>query len=139
GDTLAFAGEPDNWGAWKVRLRAGDVAQHHSILADLGVIRAQLTRDSSLAFFRWLASQSRAVRRDHQTQIARHWRDKASGPLSWAKQHAEVPCVPVTGRDQAFDLVSLSTAEAFSQHIYLDDFPEIRDAVLKESKARLTL
>lgn len=139
GETLAFAGDPDYWGAWKGRLKAGDVAQHHGVLSELGVIRSNVTKDGSLAFFRWLAAQPRTVQREHHTQIARHWRERLAGPPSWALHHVEVPCVPVTGKGQGFDLVSLSVARAFSQDIYLDDFPEIRDAVLQESKARLTL
>jgi hypothetical protein len=139
GETLAFAGEPDFWGDWKIRLSAGDVAQHHGLLAQLGVIRSNPTRDASLAFFRWLANQSRTVQREHHTQIARHWRERQIGPPSWAPLHLDVPCLPVTGKRQAFELVSLATARTAREDIYLDDFPEIRDSVLKESKARLTL
>lgn len=138
-DTLAFAGEPDYWGTWKTRLKAGDVAHHHSLLNQVGVIRATPTRDTSLAFFGWLAGQSRETRREHQTQIARHWRELAFGPVAWAQNHAATPCLPVTGKGRSFDLVGLGEVAARNALIFLDDFPEVRDAVIKQDKARLTI
>jgi hypothetical protein len=137
-DQLAFAGDPDVWGQWKTRLHGDDVAHHHHVLSRLGVMRARLTREGSVAFFRWLATQDRPIQEQHQIQISRHWRDPQCGPQSWSGA-LEVPCVPVTGGGQAFALISLSQAKDENELIYLDDFPEIRQEILKMTKARLTL
>lgn len=139
GQSLCFAGDADYWGSWKSRLRPGDVAQHHSLLRQLGVVRSQPNRDTSLAFFRWLATQPRDIQRQHQAQIARHWRDRFNGPLAWAQNHPDARCLPVTGKGQAFALVALTEALSDVGDVFLDDFPEIRDDLLKDGKVRLTL
>jgi hypothetical protein len=138
-EELAFRAEPDLWGQWKVRLdRTSDVAEHHGLLASLGVTQATLRGGLSRAFFEWLGQQQRDVQRNHLPQILRHWRDRTYGPLQWAPVAQHVPCLPVQGKGWNFELISLAEARNPRKYVFLDDFPEIREAALKDGKLRLT-
>lgn len=138
-EDLAFRAEPDLWGAWKFKLdRTSDVAEHHGLLAALGVTPASLKGGLSKAFFSWLGRQPREIQREHLPQILRHWRDRIHGPLQWTAQGDPIPSVPVHGKGLNFELVTLSEATNPRRSVFLDDFPGIREAALLDGKLRLT-
>lgn|GEM_PF-5838700 len=138
-DECAFVGEPNFWGEWKVGITGDGVADHHALLSQLGVTRVRPTKNLSVAFFDWLSRQPRPMQQRHHPEIDRHWKEQSTGPVAWVDANLDVPCIPVTSAAKSFELVSLSTAMRTSEDIYLDDFPEIRDAVLTSGALKLTL
>ena len=138
-EECAFVGEPDFWGDWKVRIESDGVADHHALLQQVGVTRSRPTKDLSVGFFNWLSGQARAVQQRHHPEVERHWKELTTGPVAWIASNPDVPCIPVTSAARPFELVSLKTAQRQSEGIFLDDFPEIREAALGQGRLRLTL
>lgn len=139
-EELAFKSEPDLWGRWKTKIdRISDVPSHNNLLAALGVITGSLKSGDSSEFFRWLAAQAVAVQRDHLPQLLRHWRDHSRGPAHWAASLRHIPCVPVRGGGQQFELLTADEAVSPRRLVFLDDFIELREAVIKDQKLRLTI
>lgn len=138
-EECAFVGDQNFWGEWKVGITADGVADHHALLLQLGVTRARPTKDLSIGFFSWLSKQPRAVQQRHHPEIDRHWKEPLAGPVGWIGANQDIPCIPITSAAKPFELVSLSTATRMLEGIFLDDFPEIRDAVLSSGKLKLTL
>lgn len=138
-EECAFVGDPNFWGEWKVGIAGDGVADHHALLLQLGVTRARPTKDLSVGFFSWLSKQPREVQQRHHSEIDRHWKEPSVGPVAWIGANQDIPCIPITSAPKPFELVSLSTAMRTSEGIFLDDFPEIRDAALSSGKLRLTL
>lgn len=139
GEDCAFVGEPDYWGEWKVPITGDGVAEHHSLLSQIGVTRQRPTKDLSVAFFDWLSRQSRAVQQRHHAQVDRHWKEHSTGPLAWIAANQDIACIPVTSASKPFELVNLTAAMEPAERVYLDDFPEIREAALAQGKLKLTL
>ncbi|WP_172746648.1 hypothetical protein [Neorhizobium sp. T25_13] len=139
-EELAFKSEPDLWGRWKTKIdRISDVPSHNTLLAALGVITGSLKSGDSSEFFRWLGAQAAAVQREHLPQILRHWRDHSRGPANWAETMRSVPCVPVRSGGQQFELLTVDEAVSYRRSVFLDDFVELREAVIKDKKLRLAI
>lgn len=139
GEDCAFVGEPDYWGEWKVPITGDGVAEHHALLSQIGVTRQRPTKDLSVAFFDWLSRQPRAVQQRHHAQVDRHWKEHSNGPPGWIAANQDIACIPVTSASKPFELVSLTAAMKPAERVYLDDFPEIREAALTQGKLKLTL
>ncbi len=138
-EECAFVGEPDFWGDWKVRIEGDGVPDHHALLQQVGVTRSRPTKDLSVGFFDWLSNQPRSVQQRHHPEVERHWKELTTGPVAWIASNLDVQCIPVTSAARPFELVSLTTAQRQSEGIFLDDFPEIREAALEQGRLRLTL
>jgi len=137
---LAFKAERDMWGAFKIKLeKLTSAPSDHALLVALGVTTSSLKTGQSPEFFQWLSKQTRKVKQDHLPQILRHWRDTAHGPAYWAADAKDIKCIPVYGRDQQMELLTVNEATSLRSLVFLDDFPELKAAAIASGRVRLAI
>ena len=135
-DELTFPSSIDWWGQWKVPLdRTPAIPERVALLEQTGVVHQALREELSLAFFHWLATAGPPTQGGHLQQIVRHWRERRHGPPRWIDRHPHLACIPVRGRGDTFDLVSLQKATSIRSSVFLPDFPEVQDRVLDDHGA----
>jgi hypothetical protein len=136
-ETLTFPGQIDLWGDWKRQWQPKNLTpDRQEILLKIGVVRQVLSEQLSQEFFSWLALQSLGAQRQHLAQIMRHLRDRQRGPLKWRSHFPNLPCLPVRGKDDYFELACFSRVTSPRSHYFLPDFPELQDELLKRDPLR---
>ncbi|WP_143034262.1 hypothetical protein [Ensifer sp. YR511] len=125
---LSFKGNKGNfWGDWRLAIGATGLSDaDQRLYKRAGVLSAEPSAETSLAFFRWLADDPSRVAR-HLPQVIRHFGSE-NGPRSWWEIQDNVPCLPVSGPG-GYLLVSYKEAVNKSSAYYVDDFPELAEAL----------
>lgn len=138
---LTFPSSIDWWGQWKLPLdKTPEIPERVALLEQMGVVHQALREELSLAFFHWLAAAGAPTQRSHVQQVVRHWRERRHGPPRWIDRHSQLACIPVRGRGDTIELVSLQKATSIRSSIFLPDFPEVQDRVLEDhGSARLAI
>lgn len=133
---LVLPGKPDYWGKWKVRcnLPALNPDREENLTA-IGVTDVTPDQDSSLEFFKWLCEQEEDTVRDHLVQVIRHFRH-SNGPLAWWNQHRWARCLPVRSQGDQVCLVDHCDAVDANSKVYLPDFPEVEEQMLRLDRWR---
>ena len=132
---LAFIGNKGNyWGAWKVGISTEGLSQNdQSRYRAAGVTSALPNPETSRAFFEWLATLDKCTLGQHIPCILRHFLHP-SGPIRWARDFTDRPCIPARGRD-GLQLVPFQ----FVQHkpVFLADAGDIGEIVIQKDRAVL--
>lgn len=124
---LAFTGtRGDYWGAWKRRLPGKGLSQEDQRrYREAGVTSSMPDRETSRAFFTWLAEQDESVLRRHVSCVLRHILHR-DGPMQWADIFTDIPFVPARSRD-GFHLLSLRSAQR--RAVFLPDAEDVADSI----------
>ena len=135
--TLTLPATVDHWGDWKIVWNERDISPDRDRLIEkLGIVRHKLTEGLSQGFFEWLSSSPTDVQREHLPQIMRHLRDAGRGPLKWWQYRSKLACLPVSGQNGRFRLVSHAEAVSPRSRVYLPDFPETHERLLARDPVR---
>ena len=125
-DALAFKSNRGNfWGKWRDEIQ-GLADSEHRLYKRAGVIAAEPNAASSQAFFSWLGEDGTRLG-EHLQQVVRQFAHEG-GPGSWWDTEDQLPCLAVqvaTG----FALVSHKEAMRTPPSYFLNDFPELGDAI----------
>ena len=126
---LAFRGtRGDYWGDWRVQISAKGLSQDDQArYRAIGVTSALPSGGTSYDFLTWLSGQDTMALERHVPCVLRHILHP-NGPVRWAEEHTDTPCVPVKGRDGP-RLVSLGTARR--QSVFLPDERTIGEVVIQ--------
>lgn len=84
-------------------------------------------RETSRAFFEWLATQPEDVLQCHIPCVLRHVLHP-EGPAHWAEIFTDIPFIPARSRD-GLRLVSLRTAQR--RAVYLPDTEDVAEAIIQ--------
>jgi hypothetical protein len=125
---LAFKGNEGNyWGAWRDELSGRNLSQaDQALYKRAGVLSAEPRADTSKLFFAWLSENAMVVEK-HLAQILRHFAHER-GVRSWWAMDESVRCLPVQGPGGLL-LISYRDATSKTMPCYVDDFPELGDAI----------
>ncbi len=132
---LAFTGNRgDHWGDWKTGISTEGLSQDDQRrYRAAGVTSALPNPTTSRAFFGWLATRDERVLRRHIPCILRHFL-LPNGPVRWARDFADTPCIPVEGQ-YGLRLVSLQSVRR--KPIFLRDAGDIGDVIIQNDGAVL--
>lgn len=123
-----FGSRGDYWGAWKTRIPAKGLSpDDQRRFRTVGVTSAQPNKETSRAFFEWLAAQDQAVLESHIPCVLRHIL-LPEGPGHWSETFTDTVCIPARGRDGP-RLFSLRAARRNA--VYLPDAGNIGEDILQ--------
>ncbi len=126
---LAFTGtRGDYWGGWKTRLPGKGLSQDDQRrYREAGVTSAMPDKETSRAFFTWLAEQDETVLEGHVSCVLRHILHR-DGPVDWAGTFPDIPFIPARS-GKRLDLLSLRSAK--QRPVFLPDAGEVAETVLQ--------
>ena len=126
---LAFTGtRGDYWGVWKTRLPGKGLSQEDQRrYREAGVTSAMPDKETSRAFFTWLAEQDETVLAGHVPCVLRHILHR-DGPVDWAEIFPDIPFIPAHS-GKGLHLLPLRSAKR--RPVFLPDVGEVAEVILQ--------